>query len=96
MADKFDCVVVGGGAGGLAMALFLARTGRRTLIIEKSSVIGGALGSFRHKGYRLDAGFHFTGALQAGGIFDELLNLFGIREMVATIFENADKVVEIK
>ena len=86
MAEKYDNVIIGAGAGGLAMALFLAQTGGKTLIIEKAPSPGGALGSFYHKGYRLDAGFHFAGALQDGGIFDDILKMFGIRDRINPIF----------
>jgi len=91
MSEKYDSVVIGAGAGGLAMALFLAQTGRKTLIIEKSFRPGGALGSFENNGYRLDAGFHFTGGLQDGGIFDEILKLFGVRDQINPIFLDPDR-----
>ena len=86
MSEKYQNVVVGAGAGGLAMALFLAKSGGKTLLIEKAKAPGGALGSFHHKGYRLDAGFHFAGALQNGGIFDDILQVLGIREQITPIF----------
>jgi len=90
MSEKYDNVIIGAGAGGLAMALFLAQTGGKTLIIEKAASPGGALGSFYHKGYRLDAGFHFAGALQDGGIFDDILQMFGIRDKINPIFLDKD------
>ena len=88
--NKYDAIVVGAGAGGLTMALILARTGRRVLVLEKSPKPGGALGSFDFSGYRLDAGFHFTGALQDGGLFDQLLKALDIREMINSIFLSPD------
>ena len=90
MSEKYDSVVIGAGAGGLAMALLLAASGRKTLVVEKSPSPGGALGSFTHKGYNLDAGFHFAGALQNGGIFDRILHSFGIREMITPQFLDSD------
>lgn len=90
MTSKVDSIVIGGGAGGLSMALLLAQAGKKTVIIEKSPKIGGALGSFHHGGYNLDAGFHFAGALQDQGIFDKILKLFGMREMISPIFLNND------
>ncbi|MEZ5668356.1 MAG: FAD-dependent oxidoreductase [Alphaproteobacteria bacterium] len=38
---SFDMVVVGGGAGGLASALFSAWQGNRVLLLEKAPVLGG-------------------------------------------------------
>ena len=86
MPKKYKNVIIGAGAGGLAMALFLAKAGGKTLLIEKAAQPGGALGSFNHKGYRLDAGFHFAGALQNHGIFDDILKMFGIRDQINPIF----------
>ena len=90
MAKKVDTIVVGAGAGGLAMALLLAQTGKKTVVIEKATHAGGALGSFKKRGFNLDAGFHFTGGLQDGGIFDSILKLFGVRDMIKPVFLNKD------
>jgi phytoene dehydrogenase-like protein len=90
MTKKVDSIVVGAGAGGLAMALFLAQTGKKVIIIEKATRPGGALGSFKKRGFNLDAGFHFTGGLQDGGIFDNILKLFGVRDMIQPVFLNRD------
>jgi len=86
MIKQVDSIVVGAGAGGLAMALLLAQTGRKIIVIEKSPKVGGALGSFQNSGFNLDAGFHFTGGLQENGIFYHILQLFGIRELITPEF----------
>lgn len=90
MAKRYDSIVVGGGAGGLAMALFLAQNGKKPVIIEKATHPGGALGSFKKNSFNLDAGFHFTGGLQDGGIFDNILKLFDVRDMISPVFLNPD------
>jgi phytoene dehydrogenase-like protein len=91
MVKKVDSLVVGSGAGGLAMALFLAQTGKKILLLEKSPQIGGALASFSKDGYSLDAGFHFTGALQDNEIFDNILKILNIRDKIEPIFLNKDR-----
>lgn len=90
MARRVDSIVVGAGAGGLAMALLLAQSGKQVAVIEKARTPGGALGSFTNSGYNLDAGFHFTGGLQENGIFDQILKLFGVRDMIEPIFLDPD------
>ncbi|NOY74792.1 MAG: NAD(P)/FAD-dependent oxidoreductase [Kiritimatiellaeota bacterium] len=87
---KYDALVVGAGAGGLTMALILAKAGRGVLVLEKSRKPGGALGSFRFSGHRLDAGFHFTGALQDGGLFDQLLKSLGVGDRITPNFLDPD------
>jgi phytoene dehydrogenase-like protein len=42
MATRWDAVVVGGGHNGLVTAAYLARAGRRVLVLERRPVLGGA------------------------------------------------------
>src|SRR5690349_19748460 len=42
MSARYDAVIVGGGHNGLVCAAYLARAGRRVLVLEKREVIGGA------------------------------------------------------
>jgi phytoene dehydrogenase-like protein len=40
--EKYDAIVVGGGHNGLTCAAYLARAGRKTLVLESRHVLGGA------------------------------------------------------
>jgi phytoene dehydrogenase-like protein len=81
---KTDCddLILGAGAGGLSLALLLGRAGRRVILVERSPHPGGALNSFSCQGWQLDAGFHFTGALQPGGLFDDILRALRLRDRI--------------
>ena len=40
--NDYDAIVIGGGHNGLVAAAYLARAGRRTLVLERRSLVGGA------------------------------------------------------
>src|SRR5262245_32106290 len=42
MAKRYDAIIVGGGHNGLTCAAYLARAGRRVLVLERRHVLGGA------------------------------------------------------
>lgn len=41
MSEKFDCIVVGAGLSGLTCAGYLAKAGKKTLIVEQLAEVGG-------------------------------------------------------
>ena len=49
-------VVVGGGFGGLASAVRLAKIGHEVTLLEASDRLGGALGTVEQEGFRWDTG----------------------------------------
>src|ERR687886_695949 len=42
MKQKYDAIVIGGGHNGLVNARYLARAGRKVLVLERRHVLGGA------------------------------------------------------
>ena len=42
MAKKYDAIIIGGGHNGLACAAYLAKAGRKVLVLERRHVLGGA------------------------------------------------------
>lgn len=52
----YDAIVVGGGMGGLVAANYLAKFGKRTLLLEQNHQPGGNMSGFWRKGYYFDGG----------------------------------------
>jgi len=83
---RIQTIVVGSGISGLTATLLLALNGHETMLIEKAPRIGGSISRFRRKGVPFDVGFHFTGGLEPGGIFRNLLDLLGLFDDIEPIF----------
>jgi phytoene dehydrogenase-like protein len=43
MANGFDAIVIGGGHNGLVAVAYLAKAGKRVVILERASEVGGIL-----------------------------------------------------
>ena len=61
-----DVVVIGSGISGLLSALALSKEGKKVLILEKESYVGGVCRSYDVNGYRVDTGPHAITRLENG------------------------------
>ena len=55
---KYDVVVVGAGNGGLIAALRMAKSGKKTLLIEQHNLPGGVASSFRRGRFEFEPSLH--------------------------------------
>lgn len=67
--DSYDVVVVGGGPGGIPAAIAAARSGMKTLLVERNAFLGGVAAT----GLPILAFYDRTGEQVVGGIGDELV-----------------------
>ncbi|MDD4223887.1 MAG: NAD(P)/FAD-dependent oxidoreductase [Candidatus Cloacimonetes bacterium] len=67
---RYDVIVVGGGMAGLTATAYLAREGRKVLLLEKNRELGGLVNSFSRDGFHYDSGVR---ALESAGIILPML-----------------------
>jgi len=75
-SEKFDCVIIGGGVGGLTAGAYLSKAGLKTLLLERHEATGGVAGTFFLNGYRFEIG----GSPQYDQI--AMLKELGVHELV--------------
>lgn len=71
-------IVIGAGLGGLETAYILSRMGYRVQLLESGAQIGGALQTYRRKGFLFDSGFHYVGGLDPQGSLYQLFRYFNL------------------
>ncbi len=75
--QDYDIIVVGGGISGLLSALALSKHGKKVLVLEKESVVGGNCNSYSVEGFQVDTGVHAITHLREGPLrrlMDEYFN----------------------
>lgn len=75
----YDGVIVGAGIGGLVCANLLAIQGRRILLVENHTVVGGYCSTFYRKGFTFDSASHFYPLLgNPDSLSGKLLQVIGV------------------
>jgi len=80
VAESFHVAIVGGGHNGLVAAAYLARAGRRVLVLERRPIVGGAVATEEiAPGFRASTGADVCGLLRPEIIRDLNLAARGVR-----------------
>jgi all-trans-retinol 13,14-reductase len=62
--DNIHTIVIGSGIGGLSTAGFLAKSGKKVLVIEQHYIAGGCTHSFDEHGVEHETGIHYIGNIK--------------------------------
>jgi phytoene dehydrogenase-like protein len=76
--QQIDTIIIGSGAGGLAAAIVLSRTGQKVLVLEQHYLPGGWCHSFKLHGSKFTPGVHYIGLMQESESSSNLYRGLGI------------------
>lgn len=86
--NKYDVIIIGAGMGGLSSAAFLAKEGKRVLVIEKHNKPGGFITSFTRNDCRFDIGLEGFSELAEGETIAQFLKYWGANVKTVKRSEN--------
>ncbi|MBM4312476.1 MAG: NAD(P)/FAD-dependent oxidoreductase [Deltaproteobacteria bacterium] len=82
--DKpFDALVIGSGIGGLSIGILLSLLRLRVAVIEKNTLPGGLMRSYRRGGLDCPVGIHYFGSFGEGESLRRMCDYLGITERMA-------------
>lgn len=75
--QQYDFIIIGAGMGGLSAANFLAKYGKKVLVLEKHNIPGGLVTSFARRGTHFDLGIHGLYELKENQAIPQFLEYWG-------------------
>lgn len=76
--SRLRVVIIGAGLAGLSSAILLGRLGIQVTVVERSSLPGGLLRSYRRRGVDCPVGLHYFGPAGEGELLRQMFDLLGV------------------
>ena len=95
LTPKPSVCIMGGGMGGLFTGALLATAGRKVTVMEKNSIIGGGMQSFKRGDTWFNTGMHNFGGWGDEWALSHMLHFMGVKEglKVKAVDEDAQEIV---
>ncbi len=93
--SNIDHIIIGSGISGLTAAIWLAKAGKKVVVLERHYVPGGFTHSFTRKGYQWDVGVHYVGNLGKDDFLIDLFNFLSNKNLEWEPIGNIYDVVKI-
>ena len=81
----YDTIVIGAGGGGLGAGAALAKNGKKVLVIERHSKVGGYMTNFQRGPYSFEVSLHAMDGLNPGGFTRTTLTALGAMDKVKPV-----------
>ncbi|MCX6283972.1 MAG: NAD(P)-binding protein [Bacteroidetes bacterium] len=88
--NRYDVIIIGSGLGSLLCGYILSKEGFSVCILEKHSVPGGCLQSFRRGENSFDTGIHYIGSMLPGQTLHSYWKYFGLSQSLELEQMNKD------
>ncbi len=79
---KYDFIIIGGGMSGLVSAYILSKEGKKVIVLEKNSQLGGGLQVFSRNKTLFETGVHYVGGLEEGQTLNQLFKYLGLMNKI--------------
>ena len=79
---KYDFIIIGGGMSGLVCAYILSKEGKKVVVLEKNSQLGGGLQIFSRDKTLFETGVHYVGGLEEGQTLNQLFKYLNLMDKI--------------
>ena len=79
---KYDFIIIGGGMSGLVCAFILSKEGKKVVVLEKNSQLGGGLQIFSRDKTLFETGVHYVGGLEDGQTLNQLFKYLNLMDKI--------------
>jgi all-trans-retinol 13,14-reductase len=79
---KYDYIIIGGGMSGLVCAYILSKEGKKVIVLEKNSQLGGGLQIFSRDKTLFETGVHYVGGLEEGQTLNQLFKYLDLMDKI--------------